>query len=68
MNNRTMRIVRTLADIRRAQRCTALRDARAAAEADAELARAADPSDAADEAPDDDTPPESVSRIRSPSR
>jgi len=68
MNKRTMRLVRQLADIRRAQHCTALRAARQAAEADAELARAADEPDAVDESGDEhDDMPATGSRIRSPS-
>ncbi|PEH81160.1 hypothetical protein [Burkholderia gladioli] len=66
MNKRTTRIVRLLADIRRAQHCTALRAARAAAEVDAELARAADP-EPEDEASRDDDSTDTPSRIRSPS-
>ncbi|MBI0331016.1 hypothetical protein [Burkholderia plantarii] len=67
MNKRTMRLVRQLADIRRAQHCTALRAARQAAEADAELARADEP-DADDNSHDEhDDTPATGSRIRSPS-
>ncbi|BAG47103.1 hypothetical protein [Burkholderia multivorans] len=39
MKSKTTRLLRMLSDIRRAQRCTALRAARAAAEADAVLAQ-----------------------------
>jgi hypothetical protein len=42
MSKRTMRLVRTLSDIRRAQRCTALRDARQAAELAALAAEASE--------------------------
>ncbi|AJY64615.1 hypothetical protein EFP18_28445 [Burkholderia glumae] len=68
MNKRTMRLVRQLADIRRAQHCTALRAARQAAEADAELARDDDEPDTAGERRDEpDDTPAAGSRIRSPS-
>ena len=43
MKSRTTRLLRILSDIRHAQRCTALRAARAAAEADAVLAPALPP-------------------------
>ncbi|AJY09857.1 hypothetical protein K6W16_04120 [Burkholderia dolosa] len=63
MKSKTTRLLRILSDIRHAQRCTALRAARAAAEADAVLAqrdeRAADERDDAE--PDDDA---SVPRSR----
>ncbi len=49
MKNRTTRLLRQLADIRRAQRCTALRAARAAADVDRALAEPAE-----DEAGQDD--------------
>ncbi|WP_175687548.1 hypothetical protein [Burkholderia anthina] len=63
MKSRTTRLLRILSDIRHAQRCTALRAARAAAEADAVLAEQDDPtSDARDDAESDD--PNAVPRSR----
>ncbi|AOK32473.1 hypothetical protein WS67_03680 [Burkholderia singularis] len=57
MKNRTTRLLRMLSDIRRAQRCTALRAAAAAAEADALLAaRDDDPADKPDTTQDDAIP------------
>ncbi|WP_431824003.1 hypothetical protein [Burkholderia sp. F1] len=67
MKSKTTRLLRMLSDIRRAQRCTALRAAKAAAEADAVLAERND-DDAGDrgEADTDDAPPVPRSRIGSP--
>ncbi|AFJ87700.1 hypothetical protein QZM46_02925 [Burkholderia vietnamiensis] len=70
MKGKTTRLLRILSDIRHAQRCTALRAARAAAEADAVLAQQDDPKseardDAAPEAETDDTPAVPRSRIGS---
>ncbi|WP_323119047.1 hypothetical protein [Burkholderia alba] len=50
MKNRTTRLLRILSDIRHAQRCTALRAAAAAAEADAVLAEPAERDPDEDEA------------------
>ncbi|WP_175911740.1 hypothetical protein [Burkholderia metallica] len=67
MKNRTTRLLRILSDIRHAQRCTAIRAARAAAEADAVLAECDDPApDERDDAESDDTPAVPRSRIDSP--
>ncbi|PCE29920.1 hypothetical protein [Burkholderia ubonensis] len=68
MKSKTTRLFRMLSDIRRAQRCTALRAAKAAAEADAVLAeRNADATDDdRSEADTDDAPPAPRSRIGSP--
>ena len=67
MKSRTTRLLRILSDIRHAQRCTALRAARAAAEADAVLAEQDDPkSDASDDAESDDPNTVPRSRIGSP--
>ncbi|WP_175718257.1 hypothetical protein [Burkholderia anthina] len=67
MKSRTTRLLRILSDIRHAQRCTALRAARAAAEADAVLAAQDDPtSDARDDAESDDPNAAPRSRIGSP--
>ncbi|WP_175778730.1 hypothetical protein [Burkholderia anthina] len=67
MKSRTTRLLRILSDIRHAQRCTALRAARAAAEADAVLAEQDDPtSDARDDAESDDPNAVPRSRIGSP--
>jgi len=67
MKHKTTRLLRILSDIRHAQRCTALRAARAAAEADAVLAQQDDPkSDERDDAESDDATVVPRSRIGSP--
>ncbi|RQZ68703.1 hypothetical protein [Burkholderia sp. Bp9004] len=67
MKSKTTRLLRILSDIRHAQRCTALRAARAAAEADAVLAEQDDPtSDERDDAESDDATAVPRSRIGSP--
>ncbi|MBR8127617.1 hypothetical protein [Burkholderia ambifaria] len=67
MKSKTTRLLRILSDIRHAQRCTALRAARAAAEADAVLAQEDDPkSDERDDAASDDATAVPRSRIGSP--
>ena len=67
MKSRTTRLLRILSDIRHAQRCTAVRAARAAAEADAVLAQQDDPkSDERDDAESDDATTVPRSRIGSP--
>ncbi|EDT01993.1 MULTISPECIES: hypothetical protein [Burkholderia] len=67
MKSKTTRLLRILSDIRHAQRCTALRAARAAAEADAVLAQEDDPkSDERDDAESDDATAVPRSRIGSP--
>ncbi|KVO93563.1 hypothetical protein WL21_10980 [Burkholderia ubonensis] len=66
MKSKTTRLLRMLSDIRRAQRCTALRAAKAAAEADAVLAERNDADDDRGEADTDDAPPAPRSRIGSP--
>ncbi|KVN24895.1 hypothetical protein WJ63_16920 [Burkholderia pyrrocinia] len=67
MKSKTTRILRVLSDIRHAQRCRALRAAKAAAEADAVLAEPADDdADARSEADTDDAPHPPRSRIGSP--
>ncbi|MGU7770019.1 hypothetical protein ACV229_07535 [Burkholderia sp. MR1-5-21] len=68
MKSKTTRLLRMLSDIRHAQRCTALRAAKAAAEADAVLAERNDDatSDERSEADTDDAPPVLRSRIGSP--
>ncbi|AOJ66947.1 hypothetical protein WJ32_32120 [Burkholderia ubonensis] len=66
MKSKTTRLLRMLSDIRRAQRCTALRAAKAAAEADAVLAERNDADDDRGEADTDDAPPTPSSRIGSP--
>ncbi|OMG72004.1 hypothetical protein [Burkholderia ubonensis] len=66
MKSKTTRLLRMLSDIRRAQRCTALRAAKAAAEADAVLAERNDADDDLGEADTDDAPPTPRSRIGSP--
>lgn len=67
MKSKTTRLLRILSDIRHAQRCTALRAARAAAEADAVLAQQDDPkSDERDDTESDDTTAAPRSRIGSP--
>ncbi|RQR26604.1 hypothetical protein DIE23_29460 [Burkholderia sp. Bp9143] len=68
MKSKTTRLLRMLSDIRHAQRCTALRAARAAAEADAVLAQQDDPkSDERDDAESDgDATAVPRSRIGSP--
>ncbi|WP_269503323.1 hypothetical protein [Burkholderia sp. IMCC1007] len=67
MKSRTTRLLRILSDIRHAQRCTALRAARAAAEADAVLAEHDDPkSDERDDDEPDDPNAVPRSRIGSP--
>ncbi|WP_334041822.1 hypothetical protein [Burkholderia ambifaria] len=67
MKSKTTRLLRLLSDIRHAQRCTALRAARAAAEADAVLAQQDDPkSDERDDAESDDATAAPRSRIGSP--
>ncbi|WP_179402765.1 hypothetical protein [Burkholderia guangdongensis] len=68
MKNRTMRILRMLADIRHAQRCTALRAARAAAEIDRALKEPRDPELDEDdgEGSQDESSATPGSRIRSP--
>ena len=69
MKSKTTRILRILSDIRYAQRCTALRAARAAAEADAVLAEQDDPApDERDDAESesDDATAVPRSRIGSP--
>ncbi|OJB25570.1 hypothetical protein BGV54_05460 [Burkholderia ubonensis] len=66
MKSKTTRLLRMLSDIRRAQRCTALRAAKAAAEADAVLAERNDADDDRGEADTDDAPPTPHSRIGSP--
>ncbi|KWF93099.1 hypothetical protein WL93_11555 [Burkholderia diffusa] len=67
MKNKTTRLLRILSDIRHAQRCTALRAARAAAEADAVLAEQDDPkSDEREDAESDDANAVPRSRIGSP--
>ncbi|EDT39092.1 hypothetical protein [Burkholderia ambifaria] len=67
MKSKTTRLLRILSDIRHAQRCTALRAARAAAEADAVLAQQDDPkSDERDDAESDDATAVPRSRIGSP--
>ncbi|KWK04941.1 hypothetical protein [Burkholderia stagnalis] len=64
MKSKTTRLLRVLSDIRHAQRCRALRAAKAAAEADAVLAERAD--DEHSEADTDDAPHPPRSRIGSP--
>ncbi|AOJ90264.1 hypothetical protein WS87_27025 [Burkholderia sp. MSMB0856] len=67
MKSKTTRLLRILSDIRHAQRCTALRAARAVAEADAVLAEQDDPkSDERDDAESDDATAVPRSRIGSP--
>ncbi|AOR71226.1 hypothetical protein BBJ41_27500 [Burkholderia stabilis] len=67
MKSKTTRLLRILSDIRHAQRCTAMRAARAAAEADAVLAEHDDPAaDERDEAESDDATTVPRSRIGSP--
>ncbi|WP_010090159.1 hypothetical protein [Burkholderia ubonensis] len=66
MKSKTTRLLRMLSDIRRAQRCTALRAAKAAAEADAVLAERNDADDDRGEADTDDASPTPRSRIGSP--
>ncbi|MDN7611877.1 hypothetical protein [Burkholderia cepacia] len=70
MKSKTTRLLRILSDIRYAQRCTALRAARAAAEADAVLAERDDPApderDERDDAESDDPTAVPRSRIGSP--
>jgi hypothetical protein len=67
MKSKTTRLLRILSDIRHAQRCTAVRAARAAAEADAVLAQQDDPkADERDEAESDDATTVPRSRIGSP--
>lgn len=67
MKSRTMRLLRILSDIRHAQRCTAIRAARATAEADALLAERDDPApDERDDAESDDATAVPRSRIGSP--
>ncbi|AOI63916.1 hypothetical protein WS98_19965 [Burkholderia territorii] len=67
MKSKTTRLLRILSDIRHAQRCTAVRAARAAAEADAVLAEQDDPkSDERDDAESDDANAAARSRIGSP--
>jgi hypothetical protein len=67
MKSKTTRLLRILTDIRHAQRCTALRAARAAAEADAVLAERDDPArDERDDTESDDTTAVPRSRIGSP--
>ncbi|MCW5115402.1 hypothetical protein B7L17_001150 [Burkholderia cenocepacia] len=67
MKNKTTRLLRILSDIRHAQRCTAMRAARAAAEADAVLAERDDPAqDERDDAESDDASATPRSRIGSP--
>jgi hypothetical protein len=67
MKNRTTRLLRILSDIRHAQRCTALRAAATAAEADAVLAAPAEPEpDDADAQRFDDAALTVRSRISSP--
>ena len=67
MKSKTTRLLRILSDIRHAQRCTAVRAARAAAEADAVLAQQDDPkSDERDDAESDDATTVPRSRIGSP--
>ncbi|RKT99857.1 hypothetical protein C7H84_29330 [Burkholderia sp. Nafp2/4-1b] len=67
MKSKTTRLLRILSDIRHAQRCTALRAARAAAEADEVLAQKDDPkSDEPDDADSDDAAAVPRSRIGSP--
>ncbi|KAB0641837.1 hypothetical protein [Burkholderia latens] len=67
MKSKTTRLLRILSDIRHAQRCTAIRAARAAAEADAVLAQQDEPkSDERDEAESDDPTTAPRSRIGSP--
>ncbi|KVD20372.1 hypothetical protein [Burkholderia ubonensis] len=66
MKSKTTRLLRMLSDIRRAQRCTALRAAKAAAEADAVLAERNDADDDRGKADTDDAPPTPRSRIGSP--
>jgi len=67
MKSKTTRLLRILSDIRHAQRCTALRAARAAAEADAVLAQQDDPkSDERDDTESDDATAAPHSRIGSP--
>ncbi|KAG8154781.1 hypothetical protein [Burkholderia catarinensis] len=68
MKSKTTRILRILSDIRHAQRCTALRAARAAAEADAVLAERENDaaSDERDDAEADDATSVPRSRISSP--
>ncbi|MGR3911037.1 hypothetical protein Q3A80_28715 [Burkholderia sp. SR8] len=67
MKSKTTRLLRILSDIRHAQRCTAVRAARAAAEADAVLAQQDDPkADERDDAESDDATTVPRSRIGSP--
>jgi septal ring factor EnvC (AmiA/AmiB activator) len=67
MKSKTTRLLRILSDIRHAQRCTAVRAARAAAEADAVLAQQNDPkADERDDAESDDATTVPRSRIGSP--
>ncbi|WP_321789844.1 hypothetical protein [Burkholderia pyrrocinia] len=67
MKSKTTRLLRILSDIRHAQRCTAIRAARAAAEVDAVLAEHDDPaSDERDDAESDEATAVPRSRIGSP--
>ncbi|MCA3780664.1 MAG: hypothetical protein IOC39_30985 [Burkholderia sp.] len=67
MKSKATRLLRILSDIRHAQRCTAMRAARAAAEADAVLAEHDDPAqDERDGAESDDATAVPRSRISSP--
>ncbi|MDR8036293.1 hypothetical protein [Burkholderia cenocepacia] len=67
MKNKTTRLLRILSDIRHAQRCTAMRAARAAAEADAVLAERDDPAqDEREDAESDGASATPRSRIGSP--
>ena len=67
MKSKTTRLLRILSDIRHAQRCTAVRADRAAAEADAVLAQQDDPkADERDDAESDDATTVPRSRIGSP--
>ncbi|CAB3754142.1 hypothetical protein GQ57_06425 [Burkholderia sp. MSh2] len=67
MKSKTTRLMRMLSDIRHAQRCTAMRAARAAAEADAVLAEHDDPpADEPDDAESGDATAAPRSRIVSP--
>ncbi|RQS31631.1 hypothetical protein DIE03_13155 [Burkholderia sp. Bp8992] len=67
MKSKTTRLLRILSDIRHAQRCTAMRAARAAAEADAVLAERDDPAqDERDDTEPDDATVVPRSRIDSP--
>ncbi|NTZ09514.1 hypothetical protein [Burkholderia metallica] len=67
MKSKTTRLLRILSDIRHAQRCTAMRAAHTAAEADAVLAEHDDPAqDERDDAEADDPTTVPRSRIGSP--